>query len=570
MTKKNIKPVLYDRKASLEENELIISRMDSTYQAAKLRNTLYDKPSEEFHSPVEFSWAAFWKTFIYENLPPVIFSPLAAIFLEGSLSRAWHVTQNRGLCTVSTQHAPLFNIIISWLIIYPGSWMITAALLMAHFGDTDLLKNIDTSQITLAYLCLFTRRLIISAKYGFFRPDELEKLCHPAPEWSTDKTQRKFIGRGWSNPEQYPGLIENEMTSAMDENDMCLHGIPIELDEKISDELSQKEGSKIFTPKTSATNKKEISSAFLLFNIIRSVYKKNFVPPYRPILYLTMFLIIFTPMVVKYFYGVNVFGSNPAETFITVMSITGFIICFQLFFFGLVCAIDFDRRIETTQKLGELVKFPGIKISSLFENHNDERKIFIDLQKRVNVFGWMNIRNVLRSFGESYLYRIESYTSILVFYSLICVAILNLIIWTEMRHHISSIYLIVAIITCISGISIYSIFKAIKLQSLSQKHRDFIRNEIFIIEEELSELQEKDTNHSRLKDLKAAKALLMQADENINFKELIFKPTTILGYSANPGLIGSVLALVLTGCLFAVQGFVSTGIEYDTSGWFNF
>ena len=62
MTKKNIKPVLYDRKASLEENELIISRMDSTYQAAKLRNTLYDKPSEEFHSPVEFSWAAFWKT----------------------------------------------------------------------------------------------------------------------------------------------------------------------------------------------------------------------------------------------------------------------------------------------------------------------------------------------------------------------------------------------------------------------------------------------------------------------------------------------------------------------------
>ena len=30
------------------------------------------------------------------------------------------------------------------------------------------------------------------------------------------------------------------MTSAMDENDMCLHGIPIELDEKISDELSQK------------------------------------------------------------------------------------------------------------------------------------------------------------------------------------------------------------------------------------------------------------------------------------------------------------------------------------------
>ena len=570
MSKENTKSILYDRKASREENDLIISRMSSTYQAAKLRNTLYDKPSEEFHTPVEFSWSAFWKTFIYENLPPVIFSPLAAILLEGSLSRAWHVTQNRGLCTVSTQHAPLANIIVSWLIVYPGSWMITIALFLAHFGDSTLIKNIDTFQITLAYLCLFTRRLIISAKYGFFRPDELEKLCHPAPEWSANKTERKFIGRGWSSPDQYPGLIENEMTSAMDENDTCLHGIPIELDEKTSEAISKKKSSDIFSAKTSVTNKKEISSAFLLFNIIRSVYKKNFVPPYRSVLYLTMFSIIFTPMIVKYFYGVHIFGSNPLETFITVMSITGFIICFQLFFFGLVCAIDFDRRIETTKKLGELIKYPGAKISSIFDDHKDEDKIFIDLQKRVNVFAWMNVRNVLRSFGETYLYRIESYTSILVFYSLVCVAILNLIVWTEMRHHISTIYLIVAIITCISGISIYSIFKAIKLQSLSQKHRDFIRNEIFIIEEEISELQETNKDSLKLKDLKSAKDLLIQADANINFKELIYKPTTIMGYSANPGVIGSVLGLVLTGCLFAVQGFVSTGIEFDAAGWFNF
>ena len=171
MTPENTKSSLYDRIASREENDLIISRMDSTYQAAKLRNTLYDKPQEEFHTPVEFSWSAFWKTFIYENLPPVIFSPIAAIFLEGSFSRAWHVCQNRGLCTVSTQHAPLANIIVSWLVIYPGSWMITIALLLAHFGDSSLLKNIDSFQITLAYLCLFTRRLIISAKYGFFRPE---------------------------------------------------------------------------------------------------------------------------------------------------------------------------------------------------------------------------------------------------------------------------------------------------------------------------------------------------------------------------------------------------------------
>ena len=114
-----------------------------------------------------------------------------------------------------------------------------------------------------------------------------------------------------------------------------------------------------------------------------------------------------------------------------------------------------------------------------------------------------------------------------------------------MRHHISTIYLIVAIIVCISGISIYSIFKAIKLQSLSQKHRDFVRNEIFIIEEEICELEEENTNDNRLNDLKSSKNLLTQVDANINYKELIYKPTTIMGYSANPGVIGSVLGLSL-------------------------
>ena len=86
----------------------------------------------------------------------------------------------------------------------------------------------------------------------------------------------------------------------------------------------------------------------------------------------------------------------------------------------------------------------------------------------------------------------------------------------------------------------------------------------------MSELENKGEDSLTLKELRDAKNLLMQADENINFKELIYKPTTIMGYSANPGVIGSVLGLVLTGCLFAVQGFVSTGIEYDTFGWFNF
>jgi hypothetical protein len=143
-------------------------------------------------------------------------------------------------------------------------------------------------------------------------------------------------------------------------------------------------------------------------------------------------------------------------------------------------------------------------------------------------------------------------------------------VWTEMRHHISTIYVIAMIITIISGISLFAIYKAIKLQSLSEEHRDFVRNQLFILEEEIWELKLSGADNARIIDLQSAKALLEQVDESIHYKELIYKPTTILGYAANNGIIGSVMGLVITGCLFAIQGFTSTGISYDQLGWFNF
>ena len=63
MTTENSKATLYDRKASREENDLIISRMNSTFQAAKLRNTLYDKPPEEFHTPVDLIFRVYFFNF---------------------------------------------------------------------------------------------------------------------------------------------------------------------------------------------------------------------------------------------------------------------------------------------------------------------------------------------------------------------------------------------------------------------------------------------------------------------------------------------------------------------------
>jgi multisubunit Na+/H+ antiporter MnhG subunit len=153
------------------------------------------------------------------------------------------------------------------------------------------------------------------------------------------------------------------------------------------------------------------------------------------------------------------------------------------------------------------------------------KKMVSNLKKRSNVFAWMNCRKTLRSFGEGFYLRIQGYTSILLMYSFFCVAILNVIAWMQMRHHVSTIYLIMMIVIIIASISIFSISKATKLQHLSSSQRDLIRKEI---------------------------------------------PTRVLGYVANQNVIGSALGIIATGCFLAVEGFSGSGITYDQNGWFNF
>jgi hypothetical protein len=559
------------RKPSNKDDEKFISGINSPYEAAKLRSASSNKDKNNFHSPVSFSWSAFWKSFIYENLPPVIFSPIAAIFLEGSLSRAWHVSQNRQLIAISRKHHSFTTIRNNWLIIYPASWLMNIGLFLALFSNKQLIFNIDPFHMILAYLLLFFRRLIIATKYGYFRPEDLERLCLPAPDWDDNKTVRRLIAQGWMRPWEFPGLIEDELTIAMDENDACLQGIPLEPDKETREKLIKESNSELFPSSTSSTKENELPAGFILYNIINSVYRLPALPYMQQLTYLCMLLLPTAAFLSKYIYGMALFGITAQEKIISVATLLGFFNGFQLMMFGMVCAADYQRRYETSKKLGELVSYPGLKISSIFKSFYKNRKedrVFIDLQKRVNVFAWMNMRNVLRSFGETYYLRIQGYTSILIFYSLLCVGILNLIVWTGMKHHISTVVVIGVVIIAVSVICLFAIGKAIQLQSLSAQHRDFIRNELFIIEEEIWELKLSAKSEERITDLSSAKALLQQVDESINYKELIYKPTTIFGYAANNGVMGSVLGLVLTGVLFAIQGFVSVEISYNSLGWY--
>ena len=120
---------------------------------------------------VEFSWKQFWVSLLYENLPPVIFSPFAALLVERSFARAWNVCQNRNLLIAPSHNNPLYFVLFSWLITYPASWLITCGLLIVVTFDTAPEGAIDELQMLFAYSLLFTRRLIIAVKYCYFSND---------------------------------------------------------------------------------------------------------------------------------------------------------------------------------------------------------------------------------------------------------------------------------------------------------------------------------------------------------------------------------------------------------------
>ena len=588
---------LHKRRPSKEEDEQFHSKLEGSHEAAKLRRSSSGERIESFHTPVEFSWSQFWTTFLYENLPPVIVSPIAVLLIERSFTKAYHISQHRGLCLVSNKHASLGFIIFAWIIMYPFSWLITTALILRLFGFEGLVQNVDLFQMILAYLFLFMRRLIISIKYAYFRPEDIALLGLPAPNWDEDKTNRRLVGSGWSNPAGYPGLIEDELTCAMDENDLSLQGITFKLDEDVSNIMKNHPTSELFAADKKNNQRNEVNSGFILHQILRSVYNTKFPPVFSLIVMICAFSIAILPIFFRMYYGLDVFGETLFENIIFVGCIFGFLSSIPLMSFGFICAYDFKRRFNSMKKLGALITFTGVTISDFLfhipkeEKNNDEQigknltvdaengeigdnqknpNVFIDLKKRSNVFAWMNCRKTLRSFGEGYYLRIQGYTSTLLKYSFFCIVILNVIAWMQLRHHVSTIYLIIMIIIVIASISIFSISKATKLQTLSSSQRNLVRKEIFLQEEEMWHADSQENIKEDLNELRSAKALLEQVDESINFNDLMYKPTKVLGFSANQNVIGSALGIIATGAFLAIEGFSGSGISYDINGWFNY
>ena len=139
-----------------------------------------------------------------------------------------------------------------------------------------------------------------------------------------------------------------------------------------------------------------------------------------------------------------------------------------------------------------------------------------------------------------------------------------------MPHQAATAVTIAATIFVISFIGSYAMYGAIRLQRTSYLQRASLQEELLSLEVEIGVLSQQGADSDELRRLTNAKTLLQQVDENLNYEELVFRPTSILGNRAESGLIGSVLGLVITGAVLVLQGFASMGVAYNATGWFGY
>ena len=496
------------------------------------------------YTNVEFSWKQFWESLIYENLPPVIFSPLAALLIERSPSKAWNVCQNRNLFVLMTHKNPLYFVVFSWLVIYPASWLITGGLLIVLFQENAVGGSLDPLQMFFAFSVLFLRRLIISVKYGYFSAQEYVALSKPAPNWDFERSARKLIAQGWSSPTEFPGLIESELEETMDIHSIALKDMEME-----------------------TSNGNHVGLFDLASGIIHTAYKNP--PPrwFNPLTFFSTLIILGTLIYVRWSFGLPLVGDSWTEIVVTLAIYGGLISGMGLMGFGLLCAHDFDRRVYTSELYHQALLSPGLNLKM---PNGKAEIIFFDKHSPNCINGWVQSRNVVRGFGERFYRRVQSYTSLLISYSVLCVIALNFMMWTQIPHQAATAVTIVAMIFVISFIGSYAMYGAIRLQRTSYLQRAALQEELLSLEVEIGILSQQGANSDKLQRLNTAKNLLQQVDENLNFEELVFRPTSILGNRADSGLVGSVLGIVITGAVLMLQGFTSMGITYNSNGWFGF
>ena len=73
---------LHKRTVNIDTEDRLLSKISESYNAAQVRKFIPEDEIKSLHEPVIFSWIQFWISLVYETLPWVFISPIAALIIE--------------------------------------------------------------------------------------------------------------------------------------------------------------------------------------------------------------------------------------------------------------------------------------------------------------------------------------------------------------------------------------------------------------------------------------------------------------------------------------------------------
>lgn len=247
--------------------------------------------------------------------------------------------------------------------------------------------------------------------------------------------------------------------------------------------------------------------------------------------------------------------------------------------------------------LGALTVHPGLPMSELCGEDLAKmlppscEYLFIDLTAGRNAFAWMHLRSTMRKLGDTFYRRVLTYTGILMLWAIIAVVMLNAILLTRSRHHVSSLITISSGVVVVFVYVLSAVTVARKLQQTVNEHRLAIKREKMGIDQELLELSpaimmmmkeqakvamgvpppSMDFDEELMRPLEKLHTVFDSIEEVIGFEDEEMDPVAILDAPANSRLIRATFAIVMTGLFTAVDVYSSSSFQgsYNENGWYD-
>ena len=514
----------------------------------------------------------FVKALVYETCPPGI-DLAAAALLEGSLSKAWHVTSYRAL-----RPAPRH---IGW-----GSSLmagVTMALVTlwyavnyAYFSSSVVRRYVDPVEIIVLDVFHVVRNAVVATKYAYFEADDLALMRRPPPAWDDDRTNRRLMLAGGMTPTSFDGLLASMFSEAMAMADIELRAIDVAIDgdgAATVRDLVKATGGDAFLG-----DDERVSAAAVLWCLLAGHGSAGLTG--RAILFVLceVLVVMFLPAAERARGGAP-YGPDGLVRFVLV----GYSLLLffppkgaaATFLFPVAAAHDFRRRAKLLECLGDIFDAPGLSVDRVGRTEGTTKvapavggRIYLDPHEPQNAFAHGMMRPVLRRVALSYHLRCQVYLWIYFAGALGALLVLNVLLWYPLRHRYLSAALI-AVVALQCGLNIAIVFSAAKrTNDVVPVHRSRIQRERITIEREMSAGA---LDPTRAVTLEHARRLLKTLDENIAFEEVERSPATVLGVAASARTIGSVLSVLIAGFLFAFEGYNSSrqnGWEYGGDGVF--